>query len=412
MTSPAFQKYMPPARRSAWVALAATVAALTWQAAAVHFNYRGNWTALFCIGEKSSMPPDLQSGAWIFPDSKGYDGQYYRVVAHDPWMREGLSRFVDSTSRYRRILLPAAAWLLAFGQPLWVDRAYILLVLVSLFAGTWFTAMWVAVQNRSEWWGLGFLLLPGVVITLNRMTVDITEYACLAAALYFWRRKSWIGCWIAGAAAFLTRDLGLIVIASLVGMCLLQRFWTRAAVFAASALPALLWNFHVAQTIVGDDAAISRSVHLIPSWAFQTRIIGIGPFLAILRPPAYPLPPWIAIATQWLDRISIAAVIMGVCMAAALAASAAIKRHPFTLELLLCALYATLFLMVTSRGFWIDPYSYPRAFSPLVGLIAWRGVLNRRAWFALPWLGLLLRAGWQLGPQAIGILQGIAGKAA
>ena len=253
MTSPAFQKYMPPARRSAWVALAATVAALTWQAAAVHFNYRGNWTALFCIGEKSSMPPDLQSGAWIFPDSKGYDGQYYRVVAHDPWMRQGLSRFVDSTPRFRRILLPAAAWLLAFGQPLWIDSAYILLVLVSLFIGTWFTAMWVAVQNRSEWWGLGFLLLPGVVITLNRMTVDITEYACLAAALYFWRRKSWIGCWIAGAAAFLTRDLGLIVIASLVGMCLLQRFWTRAAVFAASALPSLLWNFHVAQTIVGDD---------------------------------------------------------------------------------------------------------------------------------------------------------------
>ncbi len=358
------------------------------------------------------MPAALLPGAWIFKDSKGYDGQYYRLVAHDPWMQHGFSEFLDTPQRYRRILLPTAAWLIAFGQPRWIDQAFILLVLVSVYAGAWFVARWAALQGRSEWWALGFVLLPGAAITLNRMTVDITEYAFLAAGLYFWRRGSWISCWFAGAAAFLTRDLGLILIAALAGMCLLQRLWTRAAIFAASALPALLWNLHVAQTIMGHEAAISRSVRLIPGWAFHIRMIGIGPFLAILHPSIYPLDPWIATATQSLDRISIAAVIMGACMGAAFAGAAAIKRQPFTLELMLCALYAVLFLMVNPRGFWLDPYSYPRAFSPLVGLLAWKGVMDRRAWYALPWLGLLLRAVWQLGPQAIGIIRGIAGQKA
>jgi hypothetical protein len=391
---------MRPARRSAWVAAAATLAALTWQVATVHFNYRGNWTALFCIGEKSPMPAELESGSWIFPASNGYDGQYYRIVAHDPWMQTGLPQFVDGRLRYQRILLPAAAWLLAFGQPGWIDRSYILLVLLSVFAGTWFTAMWAAIQNRAVWWGIGFLFLPGVLITLNRMTVDITEYAFMAAVLYFWRRGFWLGCWIAGASAFLTRDLGLILIAALVGMCLLQRSWRRAAMFATAALPAVLWILYVNHALVSHSITQSESIALIPTWVFNSPLI--GPFLAMIHPQNYPLGVWMKTATQLLDDISIAGVTLSACVAAA-----EVRRRPFTLESFLCVLYAALFVMASSRGFWADPYSYPRAFSPLVGLIAWRSVTGSRAWPSIPWLCLLSRVGWQLGPQAISIIRAV-----
>lgn len=391
---------MSPARRSAWVALAATVAALLWQAATVQSNYGGNWTALFCIGGKSPMPAELASGAWVFPGSTGYDGQYYRIVAHDPWMRTGWWQFADARIRYRRILLPAAAWLGALGQPSWIDRSYILLVLAFIFAGTWFTAMWVALEGRSVWWALGFVLLPGVLITLDRMTVDVAEYACLAAGLYFWRSGSWLGCWMAGAAAFLTRDLGFILIAAMVGMCLVQRSWRRAAIFATAALPAVLWYFHVGDAAVDQTVANSPVLGLIPPWVFESRLI--GPFLAIIHPQNYSLEGWVKTATQWLDGISIA----GVTMSAGVAA-AEVRRRPFTLESLLCVLYAVLFVMVSSRGFWADPFSYPRAFSPLIALIAWQGVTENRAWTSLPWVCLLLRVGWQLGPQALGIIHAV-----
>src|SRR5450755_4124804 len=177
--------------------------------------------------------------------------------------------------------------------------------------------MWAILQNRSVWWGLGFVLLPGTLITLNRMTVDVAEYACLAAGLYFWRRDLWIGSWIAGAAAFLARDLVLILIAALAGMCLLQRAWGRAAMFAAAALPAFLWDLHVAHTI-----AISRSAALIPDWAFHARLI--GPLLAMIHPQDYPIGGWIKVATQWLDRLSIAGVTTAACVGAAL-----VSRRPF-----------------------------------------------------------------------------------
>jgi hypothetical protein len=379
------------------VALAATTAALAWQMATVHFNYGGNWTALFCIGGKPPMPPELESGSWIFPGSPGYDGQYYRIVAHDPWMHTGRWRFVDSRVRYQRILLPAAAWLSVFGEPHWIDRSYIILVLLFVFAGTWFTGMWAALEGRPVWWALGFVLLPGTLITLDRMTVDVTEYAFLAAGLYFWRRGLWIGCWIAGAAAFLTRDVGLILIAALVGMCLLQRSWSRAAAFAAAALPGLLWDLHVGYT-----TATLPSNPVIPPWVFNTPFI--GPFLAIIHPQNYSSEGWIKITTQWLDRICIAGITMSACVAVL-----KLRRRPFTLESLICVLYAGLFVLVSTRGFWTDPYTYPRAFSPLVGLIAWLGVTEGRAWQSVPWLLLLLRVGWQLGPQALGVIRGVLG---
>jgi len=348
------------------------------------------------------MPAELQSGAWIFEGSKGYDGQYYRVVAHDPWMQADTRQFVDGRHRYDRILLPGAAWLLAFGQQRWIDTSYILLVLVSLFVGTWFTAMWAMLENRAVWCGFGFLLLPGVVITLNRMTVDITEYACLAAALYFWRRSFRAGCWIAGAAAFLTRDLGLILIAALVGLSLLQRAWRRSALFAAAAIPAALWILYVGHTIKPLQVVRAPTLALIPVWALQTPLLGT--FLAIVNPPNYPFVGWLKTVTQWLDGISIAGVAV-----AAFAAVAEIRRRPFRLESSLCILYAALFLMTSTRGFWNDTYSYPRAFSPMLGLIAWQSVTNFRAWALLPWLCVLLRVCWQLGPQVIGIFRSFVG---
>lgn len=227
--------------------------------------------------------------------------------------------------------------------------------------------------------------------------MDVTEYALLAAGLYFWRRGWWIGCWIAGAAALLTRELGLILIAALIGMSLLQRSWSRAAIFAVAILPGFLWDLHVDHAI-----ATLPSDPAIPPWIFNTPLI--GPFLAIFHPQNYSSAGWIKTTTQWLDGISIAGIIMCACVAAS-----KVRRRPFTLESLICVLYAGLFVMVSTRGFWADPFTYARAFSPLAGLIAFQGATESRLWPFLPWLCLLLRVEWQLGPEALGIVRGFLG---
>src|SRR5574340_617734 len=79
-----------------------------WQAATVHSNYRGNWTALFCTGSRFPLPPELaEEHVYVFPDSTGFDGQFYHLIAHDPALRRGFDRYIDAPEyRSRRTLVP------------------------------------------------------------------------------------------------------------------------------------------------------------------------------------------------------------------------------------------------------------------------------------------------------------------
>jgi len=383
------------------VAIVATVLVLGWQIATVHANYQGNWSALFCIGEKSPRPPALDSTTWIFADSFGYDGQWYRLVAHDPWIRTDLPQYLDTPRRYQRILLPAVAWLMAFGRAERVDAAYIIAVLIFLFAGVLVTAKWSAAQGRSPWLGLGFALLPGTLITADRMTVDVAEYAFLIAGLYSWRSRRWVICWLAAAAAFLTRDLGLLLAVSMAGLCVAERAWKRALLFACAAIPGAVWYWHVARTI----AVVQKSdvvVDTVPRWVLGSTLG--GPFYAIFHPTNYPLTGWIKPATQVLDGASIAGVVLAVFLAIVF-----LRQLPLTLESVICALYVGVFVLVAKYRFWVDPYSYPRAFSPLVALIAWRAVTDKRVWFAAPLVLMLARVVWQMGPQALEIAKALFG---
>ena len=137
--------------RSLNVAALATALVLAWQIATVHANYDGNWTALYCVGRRSILPDELKEGVWIHEDSKGYDGQWYRIVARDPWLQDGLWRYLDTPKRQQRILLPAVAWALAAGHPKLDDTTFIATALCFLFAGVWISAVWIADQGKSLW---------------------------------------------------------------------------------------------------------------------------------------------------------------------------------------------------------------------------------------------------------------------
>ena len=115
----------------------------------------------------------------------------------------------------------------------------------------------------------------------------------------------------------------------------------------------------------------------MPRWAIEWTVI--GPFQAALNPQDYALSGWIKPATQFLDALALLGVVLIVCIAAV-----RLCRLPSGVEALLCGLYVIVFLMVSGKGFWVDPYSYSRAFTPLAGLVAWRGLVERRPWFAFP----------------------------
>ena len=107
------------------VAALSTGLVLLWQFLNVHYNYRDDWTALYDTGAFRRIPPAISNEQiYLFNGSPGYDGQFYHFIAHDPWMRHGTASYVDNPRlRWRRILVPALAWLAALGQPDYVDSA-------------------------------------------------------------------------------------------------------------------------------------------------------------------------------------------------------------------------------------------------------------------------------------------------
>src|SRR5579864_542536 len=237
------------ARRSpAAYALLAVILAGGWQALTVHYNYGGNWTGLFCSGSLFAAPPAALQFEHIyrFENSYGYDGQMYHYMAHDPFLTRGFQASIDTPRfRYRRILLPLAAWLLAIGQDRFVDAAYYGLVLLSVVLGTLWKGGAVIKEGAHPAWALGFLSVAGVAVSLDRMTVDVTLAALTAGLFYYSRRQHWGAVFLMCALAGLVRESGLLLAAGMAAWGLIERHWARAVAFAASAAPAFAWYAYI-----------------------------------------------------------------------------------------------------------------------------------------------------------------------
>ena len=78
-------------RACARFALFAALLVSIWTAARIHYVFGGNWTALFYNSTMFPVPPELEEGTYRF-EAAGYDGQFYRFLAHDPFLLKGYAR--------------------------------------------------------------------------------------------------------------------------------------------------------------------------------------------------------------------------------------------------------------------------------------------------------------------------------
>ena len=252
-------------RRPAVLALAAVLGMWLWQFTTVHFNYGGDWTALFCTAPHWPRPLFLASETlYTFPaGSQGYDGQMYHFMAHDPWITRGaISGMDDPALRYRRILVPALAWAAALGRDSAVHAAYFAVILGFVFLGVYWLARAMDIHGQHPSWGLMFVLTPAALVSMDRMTIDIALAALTAGfALYCDDGPRWKLLPILACAA-LARETGFLLIAGY-GIFLLSR--RRLADFAwtaASALPAIGWFAYVTRYTPPEVVPVAAS--LIP----------------------------------------------------------------------------------------------------------------------------------------------------
>jgi hypothetical protein len=252
------------------VAILAVLIVFSWTVLRIHYACGGNWTAVFYTGTTFRVPPDLDAGTYRF-EGTGYDGQFYRYLAHDPFLEKGYFRYVDAPQlRFRRLLVPLAAWLIGFGRQHWIDGAYVGVEMLFLALGAYWSARLLARRGRSPLWGLLFLVVPATLASFDRMLVDGPLTALFAGYLLYCEEQRWNRVWLVAMLAALTRDTGLLFIAALVTDRLLHRDWRRAAWFASSAVPAVAWYAYVAKRLPPDGLA---SVLAVPVWSLLRRLL-------------------------------------------------------------------------------------------------------------------------------------------
>jgi hypothetical protein len=381
----------------AWAVLALALL-LLWQFLTVHYNRAGNWTALFLTGKNSAIPPDLAPGTYKFP-GPGFDGEMYRYVAHDLFMQRGYVKYIDGPAqRYHRILVPALAYLLVAGHPPWIDASYIAVIAIFVLLGAYWLSRWAVLAGRNPAWALAFLLVPGTLISMDRMTVDVALAALTVAFAVYWRTGAATKLFIVLVLACLTRETG----AFLAGACclveLFRRRWIRAIVWASTALPLFAWYLFIRRVF-------PEKTHLgVPTWVAQKLTLGI--FRRMGQPPHYPLSPLLDTIARWGDVISLAAILLASLLA--ILFLRACPRNPLAIG---AVLFAALVFALTNYTYWTDVNGYARVFSPLLLLVALGSMAGESG---LPWwTGLVpaalvdVRLSMQFATAAGGIVRGL-----
>ena len=372
------------------VASVACLVAAAWLALNIAGAYDGDWSGLFYTGAEATLPADLEAHTRRVDDPTGYDGQFYHLLAHDPLMRRGFTDHIDNLSlRWRRIGVPAAAYVLAAGNDDYIDYAFVAIQLAFVFWGTFWLSRYAEEQGRDAAWGLAFLLVPAVLVSLDRMTVDLPLAALTAAFALYASSTNRAALYAVLAAAPLVRETGIILTAGWFAYSALRRDWRAAALSAATAAPTIAWWGYV------------RS----QTWADGTNWYGAYPLSGIIERTI--VGSGIPLLSAWLETAATLEEVAnaGMWLAFVLAGYLAWKRSTGYLELT-AILFAVFASMLGRLDIWTSAYAAGRTMSPLLlvlGLLALRG----RNWvFAAPLLLMLPRIALQYQAQLKAALQG------
>lgn len=348
-----------------WCAVLAAGAVFSYQALVVHYHYGGNWTGLFCIGSLQRLPPELASGVYRFPNSYGYDAQFYRIMAHDPFLRKGYASAIDDAPlRYRRILAPALSWALVFGRQNWVDYAYIAVILSFVFFGTYWLSRASELLGYNSALGLYFLFAPSTLAGADRLLLDVATAAWAAGLAFFWLGGSFAGVWICLAAACLTRETGVLLVLPCVVFLLQRRQFSKAFLLGLTLLPAAGWFAYVHRA----TAAASP----VPSWFGKAFRLGVFERLyAVIS--SVSMDSIISVGGAVLEVLALSGMLY--CFAVAALAFRLRPRSPVSWCLLAQVLLAAL---VDVPGFWISVVGYSRVFGPLFVFLFWYTLEERK----------------------------------
>ena len=369
------------------------MAAVLAQTAVVRFNYLGNGTALFRHGMEFPPPPSLfeQHRLFIFPPGYGYDGQFYHLMAHDPLARgDAPAHMDDPRLRYRRILVPLVAWVIALGRPALIDAVYDIVLLAAVSAGVWALGALARGRGKSAAWGAAFALVPATAISLDRMTPDVALVALTVAMAWAVEEKRRGLPVLLVLLAPLVRETGWLLLIAYALSLAFQRCWRRAGLVVLAGLPALAWYAYV-------DLRL-------PSHPYPLLAIPLsGLWSAAAHPPEAAGPQALAAPLmRAAGLLALAGMLLAFAWAAVLA-----RRHPASPLALTAVLFALTGVFLQRADHWQAAHDYARVYSPLLAVLLLDGLVRASPWPLLPLLCVWPRLALEMRGEVLVVLRGI-----
>ena len=187
----------------------------------VEFDWNPTTTIKFGreLPEQVAYAEDLL-GSVVVADDAGHDGKFYFSQAMDPFYLEPEVHAVyldRPTYRAQRMLYPTVAGLAGLLGPTATAWSLIVVNIVAMGLGTAITALLAIEMGISPWFGLAFLLNPGMIVSMNIDSADIVAVAALMAAVLFAMRDRPVATAVALSISALNREtmllgaIGLIV---------------------------------------------------------------------------------------------------------------------------------------------------------------------------------------------------------
>jgi hypothetical protein len=354
--------------RAALYATLCVLVGVLWQLAQVYGAYGGNWSALFHHGYNVPVPHDeIFAGTYIFP-TWGYDGEYYRMMGHDPLLHKDYFRIMDMPRvRYRRALLPILAYITAGGKQRLIDFTYLLWLLVSIWIGVFWFAKYLMLWHHHPAWSCCYLLIPGVLSALEQATIDVALISLTIGFIYYTltgevQKRYWLL-----PFAPLIRETGLIfpLATSLYEFVNIRRLWALACL--AALIPVCGWYLFVAMRIPPDSLQHFNHIPLGMFWYH------------LLHHDTKPV-----FAENVAMQIGYYLGILGILLAFAL--SVWMWKKTRNLECLAALGFTAVALLFDSTGLWMSVKHFGRVFSPLLLLIALQTPIFKKRVLVVPLL--------------------------
>lgn len=152
----------------------------------MHSDLHNNPTAYVNAGEmlcdRTKTPPNLI----LYPDTVGYDGQFYYRLALNPFTTRQIDfgmKIDDPPYRQQRILYPLLVWAVSGGQWQAVPWAMLFVNWACLVMMGWMAGRLMQSFGQHALWGALLVMYPGFVITYRFDLTEIVAATFLMASL-------------------------------------------------------------------------------------------------------------------------------------------------------------------------------------------------------------------------------------